>query len=296
MSFTITEAFVQQFGDNIRHLGQQRTSRLSPFVGVESGIVGTSKSTERLAKTDSYQLTNRHGDTQYVGATHSRRWLDLSDWAWSDLVDEMDKIKMLVDPTSDYAKAAVMALNRRRDQLIYDAARGNSRSPSGNIALPAGQKIAVGGAGLTLAKILQAKEILDAAEVDDEMEDDGQSPNMAAKRVMVVTTKQITNLLGTTEIKSIDYNNVKALAQGQVDTFCGFKFVRADSIVAKVGSDRFCVAWSRGCVNLGVGMDQMTSIDRLPNKNYSVQVYARQSLGAVRVEDEGVVEIACLES
>lgn len=296
MSFTITEAFIQQFGDNIRQLGQQRTSRLSPFVGVESGIVGTSKSTDRLAKTDTYQLTTRHGDTQYVNGVHSRRWLDLSDWAWADLVDEMDKIKSLADIKSAYVQSAVAAHNRRRDQLIYDAARGNSRSPTGNIALPSGQKIAVGGAGLTLAKILQAKEILDAAEVDDELEGDGQSPNMAAKRVMVVTTKQITNLLGTTEIKSVDYNNVKALAMGQVETFCGFKFVRADSIVAKVGSDRFCVAWSRGCVNLGVGMDQTVGIDVLPGKNYSTQVYARQSLGAVRVEDEGVVEIACLES
>ena len=53
------------------------------------------------------------------------------------------------------------------------------------------------------------------------------------------------------------------------------------------------MAWSKSCVALGIGKDIMTSIDPLPGKNYSVQVYARMSIGATRLEDEGVVEIAC---
>src|SRR3546814_9968356 len=61
--------------------------------------------------------------------------------------------------------------------------------------------------------LLQAKEILDAAEVDV----DDTTGQGAPTRVIAVSTKQITNLLGTTEIKSVDYNSVKALAQGQVD-------------------------------------------------------------------------------
>lgn len=294
MSFTITENMVQQYGTNFRVLGQQKQSRLLPFCQMEPNITGTSKSVERLGKSEAYTLTSRHADTQYVQNAHSRRWLDLADAAWADLVDEMDKIKMLADPTSPYVALAVAALNRYKDDAIIAAARGTARTGTGTAALPAGQKIAVAATGLTLAKLLAAKEMLDAAEVDDELDADGQNPNMAAKRVLVCSSKQLTNLLGTTEIKSIDYNNVKALAQGQVDTFLGFKFVRSERL-PKVGNDRFCLAWSRGCVAFGSGMDTVTSIDPLPNKNYSVQVYARESIGAVRVEDEGVVEIACLE-
>ena len=161
--------------------------------------------------------------------------------------------------------------------------------------MPAGQKIAEGGTGLTLAKLLQAKEILDAAEVDDGNDQmaDGQG-NTKATRVLAVSTKQITNLLGTTEIKSVDYNNVKALAQGEVDTFLGFQFVRTE-LIAKVGTTRFCTAWSRGCIAIGIGKDIVSNIDTLPSKNYSVQVYARESIAATRVEDEGVVEIGCFE-
>jgi hypothetical protein len=295
MSYTITENMVQQFGSNFRILGQQRTSRLLPFVQNEGTITGTSKTTERLGKTEALDIVSRHADTQYVNTPHSRRWLDLADKSWADLVDELDKIKMLADPTSPYLALGVAALNRAKDDIILAAARGSARAGTGatatTIALPSGQKIAEGGTGLTLAKLLATKEILDAAEVDDELDMDGQG---APKRVMVVTTKQLTNLLGTTEIKSIDYNNVKALVQGQVDTFLGFRFVRTER-VAKSGTTRYCVAWSRGCVAYGVGSDIQTSIDRLPQKNNSVQVYARESIGAVRVEDEGVVEVGCFE-
>lgn len=291
MSFTITESMVQQFGSNYRILGGQRTSRLLAFCQMEPNIVGTSKSVERLGQADAYDLESRHADTRYVQVPHSRRWLDLGDKAWAELVDEMDKIKLLADPTSPYVGLGVAALNRKKDDVIIAAARGSARTSTSSIALPAGQKIAVGATGLTLAKILSTKEILDAAEIDDELETDGQG---AAKRVMVVTTKQMTNLLNTTEIKSADYNSVKALVQGQVDTYLGFKFVRTERL-PKVGNDRFCLAWSRGCVAFGHGMDIETSIDKLPGKNYSVQVYARESVGAVRTEDEGVVEIACQE-
>lgn len=291
MSFTVTESMVQQFGTNYRLLGQQRQSRLSAFCQLESGIVGTSKSVERLGKTDAYDITSRHADTQYVNTPHSRRWLDLYDKGWSDLVDEMDKIKLLADPTSPYAALGVAALNRAKDDFIIAAASGAARAGTGTVALPAGQKIAVGGASLTLAKLLSTKEILDAAEVDEQNDMTGQGE---PERVFVCSSKQITALLGTTEIKSVDYNNVKALAMGQIDTFMGFKFIRSERL-SKIVNDRFCLAWSRGCIALGTGMDITTSIDTLPTKNYSVQVYARESIGAVRIEDEGVVEIACLE-
>jgi hypothetical protein len=295
MSFTITENMVQQFGNNFRILGQQKAARLRPFVQDEGHITGTAKSVERLGKSDAIQLTSRHADTQYVQTLHSRRWLDLQDWAWADLVDEMDKIKMLADPTSPYVSLAVASLNRAQDDIIIAAARGAARAGTGptatTVPLPAGQKIAEGGAGLTMAKLLAAKEILDAAEVDIELDMDGQG---MAGRVIAVSSRQLTNLYGTTEIKSIDYNTVKALAQGEIDTFLGFKFIRSERL-AKTGTTRFCVAWAKGCIAFGSGMDQKTSIDPLPGKNYSTQVYARESIGAVRVEDEGVVEIGCFE-
>lgn len=291
MSNSVTEAQVQQFSANFRILGQQKKSRLQGWCQPEIGIVGTATTVERLGATDAYDLTSRHADTRYVDTPHSRRWLDLQDKAWADLVDKMDKIKMLGDPTSPYAALAVASLNRNKDDIIIAAARGNARDATTTIALPAAQKVAASATGLTIAKLLAAKEILDAAEVDAELDADGQG---MAQRVLVVTTRQMTNLLGTTQATSVDFASIKALVNGQVDTFLGFKFIRTERL-PKVGADRFCLAWSRGCVAYGEGQDIVSAIDTLPGKNYSVQVYASMSIGATRVEDAGVVEIACVE-
>lgn len=304
MSFQITEAFVNQYEANFYVLAQQMASRLEPTVDVITGIVGQSRSAERVGKSDAYDITSRHSDTKYVETPHSRRWIDLSDKGWADLVDELDEIRLLADPKSVYPKLAMAALNRAKDDVIYAAARGSARTNSGTTALPAGQKIAEGGTGLTLAKLLTAKEILDSNEIEDDAEYDavGQSGTnrgdingtVAPRRVIVCSAKQLTNLYGTTEIKSVDYNNVKALAQGAIDTFLGFKFVRSERL-AKSSTTRYAVAYSKKTIRLGIGKDIVTSIDKLPSKNMSVQVYARMSVGAVRVEDEGVVEIGCFE-
>ena len=167
MSAQVTESMVNQYGMNFRLLYQQKISRLKPFCQIESNIVGQSKSVERLGRADAYDISSRHADTKYVEVPHSRRWLDLQDKGWAELVDELDKIRMLADPTSPYARLAVMALNREADKIILAAVRGNARTNTGLTALPASQKIAEGGLGLTLAKLLAAKEILDIAEVDD---------------------------------------------------------------------------------------------------------------------------------
>lgn len=296
MSFQITEAMVQQYGTNFRTLYQQKQSRLRPWCQIEAGIVGQSKSVERVGQAEAYDITSRHADTKYVEVPHSRRWIDLQDKGWAELVDEMDKIRMIADPTSPYAGLATAALNRQMDDVILAAARGNARTNVGLSALPSTQKIAAGGTSLTLAKLLTTKEILDSNEVDDDaaMAADGQASGAQASRVMVVNAKMLTNLYGTTEIKSIDFNSVKALVQGQIDTFLGFKFVRSERLAKDAtATTGYGIAWCRSCIGLGIGKDIMTSIDPLPGKNYSVQVYARMSIGATRLEDEGVVEVAC---
>lgn len=298
MSSTVTESMVQQYGNNFRTLYQQRQCRFMSFIQMEGGIVGQSKSVERIGKAEAYDITSRGADTKYVDVPHSRRWLDLQDKGWAELVDELDKIRMLADPTSPYVAMAVAALNRAKDDIILAAARGNARTNGGLIPLPTTQKIANGATSLTLAKLLATKEIMDGNEVDDDasLQADGQNPNMAATRCIAVNAKMLTSLYGTTEIKSVDYNNVKALAQGAIDTFLGFKFVRTERLFRDASvTTRYGIAWAKSCIALGIGKDITSSIDTLPGKNYSAQVYARMSIAATRLEDEGVVEIACQE-
>lgn len=286
MSFQVTEAFVQQFSANFAHLAQQMESRFQGTVRIEAGIVGDSKKISRIGATAAQKRTTRHGDTPLIETPHSTRWIDLEDYEWADLVDELDKKKLLADPTSDYLKAGVAAMNRAKDDAIYTSARGNARSSSGSVALPVGQKIAVGAAGLTKAKIIQAKKMFRANEADEE---NGEELYFA------YGSEQMEDLMGDTTLTSADHLAVQMLQDGKVArNWMGFTWVPSERMY-KSGSDRYCIAWAKSGMALGVGAEVMTRVTERADKSYALQPYARMSIGATRVEDAKVVEIACQE-
>jgi hypothetical protein len=107
-------------------------------------------------------------------------------------------------------------------------------------------------------------------------------------------------------VTSSDYNTVKALVQGEIDTFLGFTFVKIDG--ARIdgtkilptttvgGSIRKCIAWQRDCLLIGLGSSPSARITERPDKNYATQVFYSMSIGATRMQEVGVVEIDCQES
>ena len=286
MSVQITTAFVEQYKSNVFHLAQQKGSKLRDAVRTES-VVGKSHFFERIGSTAAVKRTSRHADTPRVDTPHSRRKVTMDDYDWADLIDDSDKVRLLISPQSEYAKAGAYAMGRTMDDVIIAAATGNAFggvSGGSTIALPAGQKIAHGSTGLTIAKLISAKEKLDAANVDP---DEG--------RTLVCSAKQISDLLGTTQITSSDFNSVKALVQGDIDTFMGFKFIRSERLGTDSNGNRQVLAFTNTSIGLALGKDIQTKISERADKNYSTQVYLCMTIGATRVEDEKVVEIACTE-
>lgn len=286
MSVQITTAFVEQYKSNVFHLAQQKGSKLRDAVRTES-IVGKSHFFERIGSTAAVKRTSRHADTPRVDTPHSRRKVTMDDYDWADLIDDSDKVRLLISPQSEYAKAGAYAMGRTMDDVIIAAATGNAFggvSGGSTIALPAGQKIAHGSTGLTIAKLISAKEKLDAANVD---------PDEA--RVLVCSAKQISDLLGTTQITSSDFNSVKALVQGDIDTFMGFRFIRSERLGTDSNGNRQVLAFTNTSMGLALGKDIQTKISERADKNYSTQVYLCMTIGATRVEDEKVIEIACTE-
>ena len=73
-------------------------------------------------------------------------------------------------------------------------------------------------------------------------------------------SQQVSNLLNTTEVKSADYNSIKALVQGDIDTFMGFKFLRSERLNL-ASTQRKCFAFTKGAMGLGIGKDVTTKID-----------------------------------
>lgn len=286
MSFQITEAFVQQFDDNFLQVAQQKVSRLEPCVLVDSSITGMSKSINRLGQRTAQRRTVRHSDTPLNDQPHSTRYIDLSDWEDGDMLDDQDKIRMLADPQSEYVTAMTSALARAKDDQIIGAFGGTARSTTGSIALPASQKIAVGGTGLTKAKILQARKLFRQNECDDE----------AGEELFIAYhSTGLTDILADTTLVSADYNALQMLQTGTLaGKWAGFTWIPIERC-PKVGTTRFTYAWAKSGVKLGIGANIMTGIGQDPGKAFNMRIYAKMSIGAVRIEEEKVVEIACLD-
>lgn len=286
MSQQITEAFVEQFASTYLHVSQQVQSRLMGAVRVEPGIVGMSKSINRLGKRTMTRRTSRHADTPINDQPHSTRFVDLFDYDDGDMLDSQDKLRLLVDPTSDYMKAMVSAANRQKDLEILVAAIGNSRSSTGNIALTSGQKILHGGVGLTKAKIIQAKKLFRANEADEE-----NGENL----FFVYGSEAMEDVLTDTTLTSADFMAAKMLNEGNTSgKWCGFNWIPSE-LCAKSGTTRSLVAFAKSGLCLGVGQDITTEVGKDPGKGFNTRVYTKLSIGAVRVEEEKVVEVQCTE-
>ncbi|WP_414488452.1 phage capsid protein [Stenotrophomonas maltophilia] len=287
MSFQITEAFVQQFADNFKHVAQQNQSRLERCVTIESGIVGMSKTVNRLGKRNAQRRLVRHGDTPINDQPHSTRYVDLEDWEDGDMIDQLDKVRLLVDPTSDYVKAMVAAMGRAKDDVIIGAMGGGSRSTQGNILLPASQKIALNATGLTKAKIIQAKKLFRQNEADEEN---------GEELFFAYTAQMMADVLGDPNITTADQTTVQMIQNGTMKgQWMGFTWVPSERLPRAAGT-AFGYAWAKTGVALGIGEDTTTEVGKDPGKGFNVRVYAKQAIGSVRVEEEKVVEIACADA
>ena len=210
----------------------------------------------------------------------------LQDYEYADLIDDQDKIRMLSDPTSVYAKAAANGIGRAMDDSIitaFNASASTGKSGTTSTALPAGNVIAHGSAGLTIAKLVSAKKILDQNSVDPSI-----------PRYIVVSPEQIEDLLNTTAVQSADFNTVKSLATGQLDSFVGFKFIVSNRLKDD-GTSRQCYAWAEDGMKLAIGKEPAAQITERADKSYATQVYYCASFGATRMEEAKVVQVLCNE-
>jgi len=288
MSSQVTTAFVQQYSSNVQLLSQQKGSLLRNAVRVESQV-GKNAFYDQVGSATAQKRLSRHADTPQIDTPHARRRVSLVDYEYADLIDDQDKVRTLIDPTSPYSQATAFAMGRAIDDEIISAAFGTAytgETGSTSTTFPSGQVVSVGSpvAGLSIAKLVEAKQLLDEANVDTTL-----------PRYVAVAPEQLADLLNITTVTSSDYNTVKALVQGEIDTFLGFKFIVSTRLSSESGVNRRVIAWAEDGLLLSIGKDITAKIDERADKGYATQVYYAMSIGATRMEEEKVVEIKCRE-
>ena len=112
-------------------------------------------------------------------------------------------------------------------------------------------------------------------------------------KYIVCSPAEITDLLATTEVTSSDYNTVKALVQGDIDTFMGFKFIESNRLLTDDSGNTLCYVYVPSAVELCIAKEFELTADRLPERRNAVGFQAQMAMGATRLEEERIVEIAC---
>lgn len=311
MSIEITEAAVKQYSANVFHLAQQKGSRLAMFVRKETQNSEASFY-DRIGAVTAMKKVGRHSDTTYQDTPHSRRRVTTEDYFFADLVDKEDKLRIIQNPESEYAIAAKNALGRAMDDVIIDAALGVAfagKDGGTSVSLANANKVAgfdgstTTGVGLNVKTLRAVKKKFNKDEVEE------------GDIYFCLSAEQLDNLLGETEVTSSDFASVKALVQGDVDSFMGFKFIRLerlpvlaatvayDETDGSVGSGsgtvpigaRRCFAWKRDGILLATASEVKARITEMPGKHYAHQVYASMSIGGVRMEEVKVIEVLTKE-
>ena len=277
MAQGITNAFVQLFDAEVKQ-AYQGARKLAGVTrernNVEGSVVkfpkiGKGVATVRVPQTDVTPLN----------VTYSQVSATMSDYIAAEYSDIFHQAKVNFDERRELVQVVGNAIGRRMDQLVIDALNAAS-SPS-----TVGTDIGGSGTNLNLAKLLAAKKSLDANNVP------------AEGRCMLIHANGLSALLDETELTSSDFATVKALSQGEIDTFLGFKFIMLgdrDEGGLPLPSTRTSFAFHRDAVGLGISMSQKSEINYVPEKT-SFLVSSMFSAGAIAIDDEGIVKISSTE-
>ena len=291
--FTIQDHHMIQFSRNMELLLQQKqprfagTTTTANYTGKHAQVVlqfGEVEAEDFVAGTG---LGQWKGDTKWGDIEHFQRWVFPRDRVLSLAVTDQDQLRMIADPRSPYAEAMRAAYARDYDDFIIAAALGDAKTGRyedfQTTPFDPAQIIDVAG-GLTIEKLIDAKEMLIAANNDP-----------AEERFFACSEKQLSDLLKNTKVQSADYNTVKALVQGEVDSFVGFKFVSTERLGLD-GTKRQCFAWVKSALHLGVWNAFKFRSDKRPDKNYVDQMWMTYTMGATRTQEKKLVQVNCVEA
>ena len=293
MATTVDQWIVNQYASMVEHLYQQMYPRLRQYVRVKSGALGERTSFDRLGLSRFAEKTERHSPTTHQDPDHTRRWVSKRDYTHSLLLGRTDDPEIIVNAQEAYVANGAMAKAVLGDQLILRAVEGNAyqgKDSTDTVVLPAGQKIANGGAGLTAGKFRQAREKHSSAEVGL---DDLNNGNVGAF-VAVVSPIGMKQLMADTEATNMDFIGDQGarmpLVNGVIPYYMGYRIVQHNELT--VAADiRSCLFWHVSCVGLAIWEEEFMSIDVLPTMHYDKQIYRETSMNATRVQDTGVVQV-----
>jgi hypothetical protein len=280
MSKTLSAGASAQFDSEVKH-AYQGGRRLAGTMAVRAGIVGDTYNFRSLTKGIANQK-NTSEDVTPMNVTHAKIPVTLQNWNAPEYTDIFDAATVNFSERAELSTVIGEALGRRYDQLSIDAMIAAS-SLAGTVSTD------IGGTGtdINVAKLRRAKRYLD---------DQGVPPG---GRHLACSANGMESLLGQTEATSADYNSVRALVSGEINTFLGFQFhvieSRAEGSLPVAASVRTNLAWHERAVGLAEGsLERMSTVDWVPVKT-SWLSNGFLKAGSIARDTKGIVKLTCTE-
>jgi hypothetical protein len=321
----IETSYVNRYSADVLHALQQKTTRLRNFVTNKPDCSGVAEFIDKIGQASALDKTARFADSPVQEITHKRRRVSAQPKHAGYFVEGFDSRRMNYDVFQPYAEATSMAMARKMDEVIRDAAFGSAYESDGGAmdgateivwnssnfpnqfidktffygssanAETSGVISSTASTGYTLSidKLLKARRILSENEADQY--DEGGNPLY----FIVCSAAQIEALLHSTRVQSSDYNNIRALVEGQTNFFAGFQFIRYESMpttgtgVTQV--EKVLAFHPRGLAFCS-WMEPITEIERRGDKSFVPYAYFEMDVGATRVWEEMVIQIDCYKT
>jgi len=283
MSKNLTSVAVQEFDAEVKH-AFQGGGKLREAVTLRTGVTGDSYKFTRMGKGLANQKASQ-ADVTPMDIAHARQTATMANYNAPEYTDIFDQAEVNFDEKQELASCIAMALARREDQIIIDSMLsgvGLTYTASGSIDadtdISNGTTIAAGATGMTLTKLTQTSRWLNERGAP------------SGDRHMALGAEDVQELLELTEIGSSDYNSIKALVQGDIDTFMGFKMHMIETRKEGGLPTNIAYAWHKSAIGYAVGLDQMTEVNYVAQKTSWLCNGILKSAAVVR-EGAGVVEV-----
>jgi hypothetical protein len=269
MSVNLSPVAVTEFDSMVKH-AYQGMGKLRNAVTVRNNVTGDTYKFRAMGKGLANQKATS-ADVDPMDITHSLQVATLANWNAPEYTDIFDAAEVNFDEKQELANTIAGALGRRCDQLIIAAMDTASPTAVGTTTT-----------GLVANDLIDAKVQLVKNGVGD------------GELFTVINGTGLAGLLADEKISSADYQNVKALVNGEVNTFAGFNVIvledRAEGGLTIASDVVSGYAFSRDAIGLAVGIDMKTSIDYVPQKT-SYLCNGMLKAGAVVRDVAGLVEV-----
>jgi len=277
MAINVSTAFVDLFDSEVKQ-AYQAESVLRGTMRTRTGVAGNTVKFPTIGKGVA-TLRVPQTDVTPLNVTYGQVTATMEDYIAAEYSDIFQQSHINFDERSELVQVVSKSIARRMDQIMIDAL--NAATGTSTVATT------IGGAGtnMNIEKLRATAKAMNENNVPSE------------GRNLLMHASQLDSLLGETEITSQDFASVKALVQGEINTFMGFNILtmgdRDEGGIPKP-STRTCFAWHKDSMGYAESMAQKTEVNYVPEKT-SFLVSSMFSAGSVSIDGEGIVKISCTE-